>query len=94
MLTELHLANARAKIQDPVPSGFRDSLFARHEVDSTTFSAALEYYSRHPKAFETLYRSVIDSLQSLQRPRKDRPTPDEGIRDSLYRQRRGPGSSP
>lgn len=94
MLTELHLAKARTRIEDPVPADLRDSLFARHDVDSSAFYATLDHYSRRPKAFETLYSSVIDSLQSLQRPQKNRPTPQKEDRDSLYRDKRRTGGSP
>jgi hypothetical protein len=94
LLTELHLAKARTTIEEPVPPHFRDSLFARHEVDSSAFYNTLAYYSRRPKLFETLYSSVVDTLQSLQHPQKDRPPPNEEVRDSLYRNRRKPGDSP
>lgn len=88
MLTELHLAKARARIEQPVPADFRDSVFARHDVDSSAFYATLDYYSRRPKALETVYSSVLDSLTSLQRPQKKRPASQEGTRDSLYREKR------
>lgn len=88
MLTELHLAKARISVEKPVPDGFRDSLFARHEVDSTAFNATLDYYSQRPDAFQRLYSGVIDTLQSLQRPHKwssEKQRPDaEAVRDSLY----------
>ena len=92
MLTELHLAKARIAVQKPVPAGFRDSLFARHGVDTTAFNATLDYYSQRPDAFQHLYSGVIDTLQSLQRPQaqrsqKQRPDAEasEALRDSLYR---------
>lgn len=92
MLTEIHLAKARTAAENPVPEGFRDSLFARNEVDPAAFDATLEYYSEHPDAFQRLYSGVIDTLQSLQRPQKQRPQkqrPDpEAVRDSLYESKR------
>lgn len=93
LLTEVHLAKARIAIEKPLPRHFHDSLFARHEVDSSAFYATLKYYSRHPKAFESVYSSIIDTLQYLQHPQKDRPSPNGEVRDSLYRNRRRPGDS-
>lgn len=85
MLTEIHLTKARTIIEDSVPVNLRDSVFARHGVDSTAFYATLDYYSRRPKAFEAVYSSVIDTLQSVQYPRDKRPTPQDGMRrDSLH----------
>lgn len=66
VLTEFHLAKARHSIDAPYPSNLRDSIFARYEVHPSEFEATLQYYSRRPKAFETLYRSIIDTLQALQ----------------------------
>ncbi|PSQ75036.1 MAG: DUF4296 domain-containing protein [Bacteroidetes bacterium QH_9_64_21] len=95
MLTELHLAKARIMVEDSVPVDLRDSVFARHGVDSTAFYATLNYYSRRPKAFEAVYSSVIDTLQSVQYPGDERPMPQEGSRrDSLYRDKRGMDDSP
>lgn len=95
MLTELHLAKARTLIEDSVPVDLRDSIFARHGVDSTAFYTTLDYYSRRPKAFEAVYSTVIDTLQSVQHPGSGRPTPQEGTRrDSLYRDKRRAGDSP
>lgn len=93
ILTEIHLADARDAIETPAPPALRDSIFARYNVDSSAFDATLDYYSRHPKAFETLYGSVIDSLQSLQRPEGHRP-PREEIRDSLREHEGRPSDSP
>lgn len=95
MLTELHLAKARTLIEDSIPADLRDSIFARHGVDSTAFYATLDYYSRRPKAFEAVYSTVVDTLQSVQYPGSRRPTSQEGTRrDSLYRDEQRAGDSP
>jgi hypothetical protein len=93
MLTEIHLAKARTIIEDSVPVDLRDSVFARHGVDSTAFYTTLDYYSRRPEAFKAVYGTVIDTLQSMQYPRNERPTPQEGTRRD-YRNQRRTGDSP
>jgi hypothetical protein len=94
VLTELHLARARA-FQDTTawPIGLRDSIFARHNVQPEAFDATLQHYSRHPKAFETLYQSVVDTLQSL-RYTPTRPSRSEESPDSLSQRQRRRDASP
>ena len=87
LLTEIHLAKARTPQDASSSPGLRDSIFARYGVADSDFQATLQYYSRRPKAFESLYQSVIDTLQALQHPKRDRMAP-EGIPDSLPQKRR------
>jgi len=94
VLAELHLAKARTMVEDSVPAHLRDSVFARYGVDSTAFYATLDYYSRRPEAFEAVYASVIDTLQSVQYPGNGRPTPQGRTRDSLDRDRRRTDDTP
>ncbi|PSQ65453.1 MAG: DUF4296 domain-containing protein [Bacteroidetes bacterium QH_2_64_74] len=84
VLTEYHLAKTRYSLDAPYPPGLRDSILARYEVAPSEFDAALNYYSRHPKTFESLYQSVIDTLQALQRPGPGSERPD-AVSDSLSR---------
>lgn len=93
VLTELHLASVRQTTDAPYQPGLRDSIFARHDVRPSAFDATLRYYSRHPKAFESLYQSVIDTLRALRFSRRDRTIP-ESVPDSLYNNKRRGGRSP
>lgn len=88
VLTELQLAAVRQSQTSASPSGLRDSILAHYDVPTSDFDATLRYYSRHPKAFEALYQTVIDTLQALQYPEKGRTIP-QGVPDSLYQKRRG-----
>jgi len=88
VLTELQLAAVRQSQTNSPPQGLRDSILAHYDVSGSDFDATLRYYSRHPKAFEALYQSVIDTLQALQYSEGDR-TPPQGVPDSLYQKRRG-----
>ena len=63
VLTELQLAAVRQSRAASSPTGLRDSVFAHYDVAASDFDATLRYYSRHPKAFEALYQTVIDTLQ-------------------------------
>ncbi|MFB6273307.1 MAG: DUF4296 domain-containing protein [Salinibacter sp.] len=76
VLTEIHLLKARRAREEPVPQGLRDSIFAHYEVSPSTFDATLRYYSHHPRAFQVLYQTVIDTLKALQTPRRGRTIPD------------------
>lgn len=82
VLTELHLAKVRQSREISSPPDLRDSIFAHYDVDSSAFEATLRYYSRHPKAFQSLYQSIIDTLQARQYPNRGRTIP-EGVPDSL-----------
>lgn len=66
VLTEFHLASARAQTdQDSLP-GVRDSILARYGVDETHLQAAIDYYSERPAAYESLYDAVLDSLSAYE----------------------------
>ena len=84
VLTEYHLAKTRYSLDAPYPPGLRDSILARYGVAPSEFDAALDYYSRRPKAFNALYQSVIDTLQALQRPGRGNGRPGT-VPDSLSR---------
>ena len=87
VLTELQVATVRQSQGSSPPPDLRDSIFAHYDVDSSEFDATLHYYSRHPKPFQSLYQSIIDTLQALQHPGRDRTIP-EGVPDSLNNERR------
>ncbi len=92
VLTELQVATVRQS-QGIAPSpSFRDSIFAHYNVDSSAFEATLRYYSRHPKAFQSLYQSIIDTLQAQQYSNRGRTMP-EGAPDSLAEDKRREESS-
>lgn len=76
VLTEIHLAESRYSTDAPYPSGLRDSIFARYDVRPSEFDETLHYYTRHPGAFRTLYQSVIDTLQTLEFPKRRIALPD------------------
>lgn len=64
LLTEMHLAAERHTVAASIPPGLRDSVFAQFSVTSAQYETTLRYYSRHPDAFETLYNTVVDSLNA------------------------------
>lgn len=64
VLMEMHLREARATREPPLPPGIRDSILARYDLQPDEYEATLEHYSRHPQAFEDLYQKVIDSLRA------------------------------
>ena len=88
VLTELQLAAVRQSQAASSSTDLRDSIFAHHNVAASDFEATLRFYSRHPKAFEARYQTVIDSLQALQYSRGSREIP-QTTPDSLYQKRRG-----
>lgn len=93
LLTELHVAAARQNTEAPSPPNLRDSILARYDVRPSAFEATLEYYSRHPEAFELLYQSVTDTLQALQYTNEQR-NPTNGAPDSLSRAKQSEERSP
>lgn len=64
VLTEMHLAAERYNATKSVPPGIRDSIFAHFSVTADDYETTLQYYSRHPEDFETLYNAVVDSLNA------------------------------
>lgn len=95
VLTEIHLAEGRYSTDAPYPSGLRDSILARYDVRPSEFDATLHYYTHRPRAFRTLYQSVIDTLQALEFSKRRLAVPDslrsledaerpKSLRDSLH----------
>jgi hypothetical protein len=81
VLTEMHLAAERYNVTESVPPGIRDSIFAHFSVAPADYDATLQYYSRHPEAFETLYNAVVDSLNAARMSvRSDRSYPQRSGR--------------
>lgn len=66
VLVELHLTSTRESLDVPSRPGLRDSVLARYDLDEEDVEASLQYYSRRPQAFESLYEAVVDSLRSTQ----------------------------
>ncbi len=66
VLVEIHLVNARQDHVGAAPPGLKDSVFARHGVERSDFEATLRHYSRNPQAFNALYNTVLDTLNSIQ----------------------------
>lgn len=66
VLVEFHLLTGRSEIGESAPSGIRDSILARYNVPKSDFKATIDYYSRHPKQFSTLYDSVVDTLRAIE----------------------------
>ena len=93
LLTELHLATIRANMDSTNTSGLRDSIFAHYDVQRSEFDATLRYYTHHPKAFGTLYQSIIDTLQALQFPEQSGAAP-KGVPDSISTDNRGGNQPP
>ncbi len=64
LFVDLHLAHARQELELYTPG--RDTILARHGLDSTSFAALMDYYARHPEAYVDLYAQVVDRLESQQ----------------------------
>ncbi len=62
VLIDLHLATARADLYHDVPPTVRDSILARHALDTLQYHAALRYYSDHPEDYVALYNDVLNRL--------------------------------
>jgi len=77
VLTDLHIASMRTSVDIPTPPHLRDSVFTHHGVRASEFEASLRQYSRHPDRFETLYQTVIDTLQALRYPSQRRSAPEK-----------------
>lgn len=80
VLVDFHLLSARKRRPEPLPAGLNDSLLAHHGVKRSDFEATLQYYTRRPDAFASLYDSVIDTLKALKSRRRSSPA---GIPDSV-----------
>lgn len=64
VLVELHLTSTRESLDIPSRPGLRDSVLTRYDLEEEDLEASLQYYSRRPEAFESLYEAVVDSLRS------------------------------
>ena len=77
VLTDLHVASMRRSVDIPTSPHLRDSVFAHHNIRESEFETPLRHYSRRPDRFETLYQTVIDTLQALRFPSQRRSAPRE-----------------
>lgn len=93
VLTELHMASARQSGEVATPRGLRDSIFSRYDVAPSEFEATLQHYARRPDRFETLYQTVIDTLQALRYPNRSDTNP-QGIPDSVRNRSREQPDTP
>ena len=93
LLTELHMASIRQSQDVATPPGLRDSILARYDVEPSEFEATLRHYTRRPDRLETMYQTVIDTLQALRRPDRRRPD-SRSIPDSLEDRSRKASDAP
>jgi len=64
VIADLHLLEVRADLEgETLPPGARDSLFAYHGISAQTYEEAVHYYAEHPRAYNALYRRVVDRLR-------------------------------
>jgi len=64
VIADLHLLEARADLEDEtLPPAARDSLFAYHGISVQEYEAAVSYYAERPRAYNALYRRVVDRLR-------------------------------
>jgi hypothetical protein len=96
VLVELHAWTARQQLSDSLYRTGRDSIFAHYDVREADFQRTLDYYSRRPQEFETLYNGVIDTLSAISGRLQKREDPDAAASDAStpsgldsLRQRRG-----
>ncbi len=75
MLTDLHLARARTLLYADLPPGARDSIFARHSVDTLAFRRSLERYAARPDRMSALQDSITTHLLELQARLREEPPP-------------------
>ncbi len=93
VLTELHVASSRQSQDVATPPSLRDSIFARYDVEPSEFEATLRHYTRRPGRFESMYQTVIDTLQALRRPDRRRPD-SRSLPDSLQNRSREAPDAP
>jgi len=64
VIADLHLLEARADlVGETLPPGARDSLFTYHGISIQDYEAAVDYYAERPRAYNALYRRVVDRLR-------------------------------
>lgn len=83
VLVDIHLLSARKNRPAALPPGLEDSLFTHHGVQREDFRATLQYYTRRPGAFKSLYNTVVDTLKAIRTRRQYAPSTPPGIPDSL-----------
>lgn len=73
VLSELHLAEARADLlgipQDslrPLLEKRYEEIFAELDVDTAAFNATFAYYEHNPAQMDSLYQKVVDNLVELE----------------------------
>ena len=67
VLVEIHLADARASHTGEPRDSLRAAALAAFGTDTTAFHDALDYYARHPEAYQPLYERALDRLLNEQR---------------------------
>lgn len=68
----MHLVKGRAQLPGALPLEFPSRVLQRNQVTRAEFDATMQYYSRHPAAFESLYNGVVDTLSAVQQRAIDR----------------------
>ncbi|MEP0548412.1 MAG: DUF4296 domain-containing protein [Rhodothermales bacterium] len=67
VLVEIHLADARASHTGEPRDSLRAAALAAFDTDTVAFNDALDYYARHPEAYQPLYERALDRLLNEQR---------------------------
>lgn len=62
VLIGVHLADARAEQTGEPRDSLRAAALADLGTDTAAFSHALDYYARHPEAYQPLYDRALDRL--------------------------------
>ena len=70
ILKEVHLAEAafelikREEIPNPINNlaNSYQSIYYKYDIDASTFSKSLNYYSKHPEILEKIYSTVLEEL--------------------------------
>jgi len=73
LLKDLHLAQARIMILNPVGDSLKHSyqreyakVFAIHHTNTLTFRNSLQYYCSDPQKFDQVYSKIIVDLNQLE----------------------------
>ena len=65
VFADLHLAGAFLRLEPGAIPGLRDSVLARHGLDSATFARSVAWLRDHPENFVAIYSSVLDRLSAV-----------------------------
>lgn len=65
VFADLHLAGAWMRLQPGETPGLRDSVLARHGLDSASFARSVAWLRDHPEEFVAIYGTVLDRLSSV-----------------------------